>query len=116
MADLNRLKKIWAIFPPPSLLKGLTGFLIWPLPRGCCGLMTNGPYLPYLLILVVLNREHFCPQGTLRQCLETFGYVTAVGEEVLQASSGQGPDVRLNALQCTGQALTDIELASPLCQ
>ena len=69
MADLNRLKKVWAIFPPPSLLKGLTGFLVWPLPRGCCGLTTNGPYLPYLFISGGSQQGTLLPPGDIEAML-----------------------------------------------
>lgn len=44
---------MWAIFPLPSLLKGLTEFFMWPLPRGRCCL--NLPLLVHITA---------SPQGT----------------------------------------------------
>lgn len=66
-----------ALFPLRALLKGPTAFFMGPLARGSCGLVTKGPYL---LVLVVLLGEQFVPRGQPRQHLQLL-VVTAVGEK-----------------------------------
>lgn len=85
-------------FSFPSLLKGLTGIFMWPLPR-----RRHCPNLRLFVYIGGSQQGTFCPQGTLRQCLEAFGVVTAVGAEVLRASGGQRPDMLPNILQRSGQ-------------
>lgn len=71
-------------------------------PLGMCGKrdFSTGTQVPKA---VLLNRAGVCPLGDTGPYVEVVLVVKMWGGRVLQQSSGWGPGLLLNVLQCTGR-------------